>query len=135
MPPFLVAWDNRARMSLSSKSDLYRKLPSLDEFVRGPHLAPLIARDGRPAVTNAARVVLERLRHEISTGHLDSSAIDLALAGLVPAMEREIRISLGYALRPVINATGVILHTNLGRAPIARSAIEQIGHAAGRYSN
>ena len=135
MPPFLAAWDNRARMSLSSKSDLYRKLPSLDEFVRGPHLAPLIARDGRPAVTNAARVVLERLRHEISTGHLDSSAIDLALAGLVPAMEREIRISLGYALRPVINATGVILHTNLGRAPIARSAIEQIGHAAGRYSN
>jgi len=122
-------------MSLSSKSDLYRKLPSLDEFVRGPHLTPLIARDGRPAVTNAARVVLERLRHEISTGHLDSSAIDLALAGLVPAIEREIRISLGYSLRPVINATGVILHTNLGRAPIARSAIQQIANAAAGYSN
>jgi L-seryl-tRNA(Ser) seleniumtransferase len=122
-------------MSLSSKSDLYRKLPSLDEFVRGPHLAALIARDGRPAVTNAARVVLERLRHEISTGHLDSSAIDLALAGLVPAIEREIRISLGYSLRPVINATGVILHTNLGRAPIAPSAIEQIANTAAGYSN
>ncbi len=122
-------------MSLGSKSDLYRKLPSLDEFVRAPELAFLIARDGRPAVIHAARVVLERVRHEISAGHLDALAVDLALAGLVTAVEREIRISVGYSLRPVINGTGVILHTNLGRAPLSRAAIEQIARAAAGYSN
>lgn len=118
-----------------SKSDLYRKLPSVDEFVRGAQLQAAIARDGRAAVTAAARAVLERARLEIGRGGLDQDAIDLLVSGLADAVECELRTSIGYSLRPVINATGVILHTNLGRAPLARSAIENIAHTAAGYSN
>ena len=122
-------------MNPASKSDLYRLLPSVDEVMRGPQLEAAIAREGRPAVITAARTVLERVRAEIGRGDLDARAVDLLVLGLADAVDRELRASLGYSLRAVINATGVILHTNLGRAPLARSAIENIAHTAAGYSN
>jgi L-seryl-tRNA(Ser) seleniumtransferase len=128
-------WDNRALVNAISNPDLYRKLPSVDEIMRGPQLADAIGREGRAAVTAAARTVLERLRGGINTGHLDAQAVETALAGLAGAIERELRTWVGYSLRPVINATGVILHTNLGRAPLARNASENIEKTATGYSN
>jgi len=119
----------------ASKSDLYRKLPSVDEVLRDPDLADSVARDGRAAVTNAARKVLEALRQEIDSAPLSAEALDLALSGLATAIERELRRAVGYSLRPVINATGVILHTNLGRAPLAPAATENIQNTAAGYSN
>jgi L-seryl-tRNA(Ser) seleniumtransferase len=120
---------------VTSKADLYRKLPSVDELVRSPHLAALVSEEGQTAVIDAARMVLTRLRSEISAGRLAADAVNLALSGLPQAIERQLRESLGYSLRPVINATGVILHTNLGRAPLAGSALEHVREAASAYSN
>ena len=122
-------------MKAPSKSDLFRKLPSLDELLHQPELSSLVDREGHTAVADAARNVLTRLREEISAEHLDSGAVDLALAGLPRAVERQLQQSLRYSLRPVINATGVVLHTNLGRAPLASSAIEHIREIATSYSN
>jgi L-seryl-tRNA(Ser) seleniumtransferase len=119
----------------ASKSDLYRKLPSVDEVLRDPDLADSVARDGRAAVTNAARKVLEALRQEIDAAPLSAEGLDLALSGLARAIEGELRHTVGYSLRPVINATGVILHTNLGRAPLAPAVIENIQNTAAGYSN
>lgn len=118
-----------------TKSDLFRKLPSVDELLRDSSLRDLVSREGQPAVTDAARVVLSALREEISSDRMDSSALDLALTGIPGAVETQLRKSLSYALRPVINATGVILHTNLGRAPIAASALNHIAETAVKYSN
>ena len=81
------------------------------------------------------RVVLARLRQEITSGLLDENALELALSGLAGAVENQLRQALGYSLRPVINATGVILHTNLGRAPLGDAAIEHIRETAASYSN
>jgi len=75
------------------------------------------------------------MRREIASGLLTERALDLALAGIPDAVEQELRRALVYSLRPVINATGVILHTNLGRAPLAEAAIEHIGETAASYSN
>ena len=122
-------------MPTASNSALFRKLPSVDEVLRQPELQPLIASEGHTAVAESARVVLSRLRHEIAEGRLDQKALDLALPGLPEAVERELRNSLRYSLRSVINATGVILHTNLGRAPLARGAIDHIREAGTAYSN
>jgi L-seryl-tRNA(Ser) seleniumtransferase len=118
-----------------SKQALYRKLPSVDELVRSPGLAAWIANDGSVAVTDAARVVLAKLRREVASGHLDSAAVELAVSGIPEAIERHLRRSLSYSLCPVINATGVILHTNLGRAPLAATALEHIREIAASYSN
>src|SRR2546426_1225298 len=122
-------------MKAASKSDLYRKLPSVDELVHSPELVFLLSQAGQAPVTDAARAVLARLREEITAGRLDAEGVDLALSGIVPAIERALQQSLSYSLRTVINATGVILHTNLGRAPLPASALEHIREIAGNYSN
>jgi L-seryl-tRNA(Ser) seleniumtransferase len=118
-----------------SKSELFRKLPAVDELMRQTDVMLLVQREGHRAVTDGARAVLARLRQEISAGCLDSPALDVALGGLSEAVERQVHQNLSYSLRAVINATGVILHTNLGRAPLAQSAIDHIRETALNYSN
>src|SRR5690242_5490560 len=101
-------------MTTISKSDLYRLLPSVDELLHSPALKPLIELEGQPAVADAVRVVLAQLRTEISAGRLGSAdAVKVATAELGLAIERQLRSAMEFSLRPVINATGVILHTNL----------------------
>ena len=117
------------------QSDLFRKLPSVDDLLRDAAIAPLASTYGHEALTNASRAVLSRLRQEIASRLLDNTALQLALDGLFAAVETELRRALSYSLRPLINATGVILHTNLGRAPLSESAIDHIRETATRYSN
>ena len=122
-------------MNPQANANLYRKLPSVDELSRSPELVVLASKEGQAAVTDAARAVLASLRQEITVGRLDDNGIDLALSGLEEAVARQVRQALQYSLRPVINATGVILHTNLGRAPLALAALEHIREIGGAYSN
>jgi L-seryl-tRNA(Ser) seleniumtransferase len=75
------------------------------------------------------------LREQISSGLLDGAGLGLALEGLNGAVEAQLRTVLSSSLRPVINATGVILHTNLGRAPLAEHALAQVREAGLSYSN
>lgn len=107
----------------------------MDELLRRPELLALIERDGHSAVTSAAREVLGALREAIAAGSLDTSGIDIAIANINDVIERQLVQSLSYSLRPIINATGVILHTNLGRAPLSSAAIEHIRETATGYSN
>jgi L-seryl-tRNA(Ser) seleniumtransferase len=123
------------KMNKTSKSELFRELPSVDELVRAPGVAALAARHGAAAVTDAARAVLVRLREEIASGLLDEISLQLALSGIADAVEQQVRRAAQYSVRPVINATGVILHTNLGRAPLPEAAFEHIRETAGVYSN
>jgi len=116
-------------------SELFRKLPSVDDVMSASAVSSLAASYGRDAAVDAVRAVLARLRQEITSGLLDEDALELALSGLAGAVENQLRQALGYSLRPVINATGVILHTNLGRAPLGDAAIEHIRETAARYSN
>jgi L-seryl-tRNA(Ser) seleniumtransferase len=120
---------------MKGQADLYRELPAIDELLRRREIAPLIAEEGQSATADACRAVLARLRAEIAAGHLDSNKLNLALSGIHAAIHSQLRFSLAYSLRPVINATGVILHTNLARAPLSRSALEHIQEIAGVYSN
>jgi L-seryl-tRNA(Ser) seleniumtransferase len=86
-------------------------------------------------VTDAARVVVAQLRGEIASGLLDAPGLKLALGGMKGAIEAQLRKALGHSLRTLINATGVILHTNLGRAPLSDAVIEHIRETSASYSN
>ena len=100
-----------------------RGLPSVDTLLRSGGADDLIQRHGRPAAVAAIRIALNEARAagEVRTaGDLLARATDL--------------LGAGPSLRPVINATGVIVHTNLGRAPLAPAAIERIGDVAAGYS-
>jgi len=119
----------------AAKFGLYRKLPSVDDLLREQEIGTLASREGHTAVADAARAVLTRLRKEISDGHVNSAAVEVAIAGLADAVEIQLRKALSYSLHSVINATGVILHTNLGRAPLLPSALDHIRDTASSYSN
>src|SRR4051812_24846950 len=115
------------KVTTTSKSDLYRLLPSVDELLKSADLAELLAREGQPAVTESVRAVLASLRDEINSGTLGTQqAVKLAVGNLPQAVEQHLSRAMESSLKPVINATGVILHTNLGRAPLAESAIKRI---------
>ncbi len=126
-------------MSTANKSALFQKLPSTDELLRQPDMQALILREGHSAVAESIRAVLARLRqqigHELADGQLDEKSLDLALGGLSAAVERQLHQSLSYSLQSLVNATGVILHTNLGRAPLAAAAFDHIRATASAYSN
>ena len=94
-----------------------RDLPSVDELVRGTD---------DPLAVATARAVLERAREEIRSG-ADPGDLRERLAESLVAARRPV-------LRRVVNATGVLVHTNLGRAPLAEAALERVRDAAG-YSN
>jgi L-seryl-tRNA(Ser) seleniumtransferase len=126
--------DNR-NMKSTTNAELFRELPSVDELLHAPKIAALATAQGAAAVTDAARAVLARLRTEIADGLLDEAALRLALGGVSVAIEAQLGQALGYSLQPVINATGVILHTNLGRAPLAVAAFDHIHETAMHYSN
>ncbi|MGB7554205.1 MAG: L-seryl-tRNA(Sec) selenium transferase [Candidatus Korobacteraceae bacterium] len=115
--------------------DHFRLLPSIDELLRTPLLDALAQREGRTATIEAVRVTLEQLRTDIASGNLDEAQIKSRLDDLPRDVERRLHESLAYSLRPVINATGVILHTNLGRAPLSRAALEHVAEVSQGYSN
>jgi L-seryl-tRNA(Ser) seleniumtransferase len=78
---------------------------------------------------------LEELRQEIAANNLDEAQTKFAIEQLPSAVEDRLQSATAYTLRPVINATGVILHTNLGRAPLSQVALEHVTAIAQGYSN
>jgi len=110
---------------------LLRQIPAVDELLGRAALRTLEARVGRRLVVDATRKVLQGLRGRISSGQISSVSIEMLEEEIISATETSSELSL----RPVINASGVILHTNLGRAPLAREAIEHLAETATRYSN
>src|SRR2546427_660105 len=110
---------------------LLRQIPAVDELLARAALRELAARLGRRPVVDATRRVLESLRGRISSGDLSSVSVDVLENEIVAAAESSVEPSL----RAVVNATGVILHTNLGRAPLAPVAASRAAEIASRYSN
>jgi len=94
---------------------------SLDEFNSLP----------RPFLVEAIREILEDLRTEILAGRLSEVP---GAAGLLPGLAEKLRRRAVFSLRPVVNATGVVLHTNLGRAVLSREIAEQVALVAASYS-
>jgi L-seryl-tRNA(Ser) seleniumtransferase len=113
----------------SSRQAEYRKLPAVDALLRTPELALLVAEMDDAAVTAAARAALADARRAISAGRTAPTP-DL-WPQLVAQHLEEIAAP---SLRPVINATGVIIHTNLGRAPLSAAALAAVQRVAASYS-
>jgi len=110
---------------------LLRQIPAVDELLNRQSLRELEGRVGRRLVVEITRQVLQSLREEISTG----SVMRVSAEWLEEEILKEAETVTEPSLQPVINATGVILHTNLGRAPLAPEALAHLVQAAAGYSN
>ena len=116
-------------------ASLYRLLPSLDKVLQFPLLQEHLKTCSRNVAVSSARAVLGRIRTEISSGTADEVRVLRQVGELPSTIATEIRRNNAYSLRRVINATGVILHTNLGRAPLSRTALDHLWEVASEYSN
>jgi L-seryl-tRNA(Ser) seleniumtransferase len=131
----------RTKRAISAEqSEMLRQIPSVDELLAQPRLAALARRVDRNLVVEVARAVLEDLRARITGQAASAIRAEISPVACDPASLEE-RITamveriLASSLLPVINATGVILHTNLGRAPLPESVVEEFRRAATQYSN
>ena len=114
------------------RAALLRRIPAVDELLGLPALAELASRVNRDLVVDTARAFLERVRNDISRGSVSGPPEPQVIAAQIAG---EVARLLKPSLTAVINATGVILHTNLGRAPLAEAAIQHIRETAGQYTN
>lgn len=108
----------------------YRKLPAVDTLLRRSEIDLLTVQIGQAAVTTALRSALARAREQIAAG-----APAPTITQVVALVQQDVAEATQSSLRPVINATGVIIHTNLGRAPLSEAACAAIAEVARGYSN
>src|SRR5882724_4419444 len=127
--------DARAKRAVSNEqAELLRQIPSVDELLLQPRLAALSNRVDRSVVVEVARAVLADLRARIA-GDSNSTAVALSASSVEELITAAVERILSRSLQPVINATGVILHTNLGRAPLPETVVDEFRRTATQYSN
>jgi len=102
----------------SESFDIRRGLPPLDRLLNHPAVASLIPLYGRDQVRVQARRVIDDLRSRLAADPPAAAEVESAMAALPQRVAAAIETALGQPLRRVLNATGVFLHTNLGRAPL-----------------
>ena len=119
----------------SMRDELYRKLPSVNELIITSGFQLLVAKHGRERVLHAVRQALEQVRDEITAGTHSSETLERRLGSLAELVSAELESCPRYSLRRVINASGVVLHTNLGRAPLSEAALAHLVKVAADYSN
>lgn len=118
-----------------TQKDLLRSIPSVDNLLEEPAVLTLVQRSSRPFVVRLLRKVLSSFRQSLIAGVVKDSHTVSPLERLLAMLQSEFESSTNPQLIKVINATGVLLHTNFGRAPLGRKALERLACVAGSYSN
>ncbi len=110
-----------------------RNLPSVNELLESPVLKALVARVSHNVVVHRVRALLDDLRHEIQAARAEIRVP--SVSELAERIATRVLAADEPALRPVINATGILLHTGLGRAPLAEDALAAMVDAARGYAS
>lgn len=115
----------------SSPKQLLRNLPAVDQLLGAETASPILSEYGRPLVVDALRNVLNQTRQRLLTGEMPR---DMSPAAFIKQAKQILQAQFRPTLRPVINATGVIIHTNLGRALLSKAAQQAVQAAASQYN-
>lgn len=118
----------------NDKQKFLRRLPKVDEVLNWPEIKAFLERYPRELVLEGIRLGIERVRKDILAA-TDPEGAAAALEQIKKVVYRSVRQVSDYRLKPVVNATGVVLHTNLGRAPLAPEALGRIEAVSVGYSN
>ena len=113
---------------MSVNSQLLRKIPKVDELLRLPELSELSC--PHTILTESVRETIDRVRQQILSGEQPSLEAEQLCRQVLALVHKKTTMSL----RPVINATGIVLHTNLGRARLSDAAVEAIHSVAQDYN-
>jgi L-seryl-tRNA(Ser) seleniumtransferase len=118
---------------MGAPADLRRRLPSIEQILGDPKVRALEERFGRGPLLRHARGLVDEARARASAG--DEAGVDETLADVAGALLRRLEGSGAPSLVHVINATGVVIHTNLGRAPLSPEAAARVAEVASSYTN
>jgi L-seryl-tRNA(Ser) seleniumtransferase len=118
-----------------NKEILFRKIPSVDELLIAPGIRTLLSNTPRSLVVRATREVLDELRQSIRATAVTSEMPHLGMNAVTERIIQRVSVLKQPSLRHVINATGIIVHTNLGRSPLPKEAITKLASLAGCYCN
>lgn len=121
-------------MSEKKHSGVFRYLPPIDEVLRTATAQDLAEKFGTAFLTELARKTVENLREELRLNKVESEiSREILLAKVEDCLQIEAEKENRRGVKKVINATGVIIHTNLGRAPLAEKAIRAVVEESSRY--
>jgi len=115
------------------KKELLRSLPKIDEVLMDERISALMERIPRETVVDAVRDSVETIRADILAGKITEPS-EMKLDTIIDRINHTANKMDIKSLRPVINATGVVLHTNLGRANLSEKALAQVISVANNYS-
>ena len=135
MPPRPKTSSSSEKRGKQAPGALLRAIPAVDRLLLNPSIVQLTARFPREVVVDALRARLNALRRRVRAGKIESTEFDSELESLPSAVGASLESRFSPSLRKVINATGVILHTNLGRAPLPEILFERMREVAAGYSN
>jgi len=119
----------------NKQQNLLRCLPGIDRMTEAIKSDPCFTDMPKSVVIDAARRVVENLRKKILAGSAGVTEESLSLPVLLEKVKTRAVAAMSLNLRRLVNATGIIVHTNLGRSLLAEEAAENVGAAATRYSN
>ena len=119
----------------STQNSILQQLPSIDGILQRQQVQSLIEKYSRPLVLEEARRLVEELRSQALSDSLDEAGLAQIAASIPERLRERISTRLSPVLRKVINAYGVILHTNVGRAPISPAVARAMEELATSYSN
>lgn len=108
----------------------FRGIPSVDQVLSDPVIADLISKYGRALTVQTVRITLEALRQATHAGQ----KVDATMEDIQGSVKQSLQEQVKLGIRPVINASGVLIHTNLGRAPLSLEAITAMLSIAGSYN-
>ncbi|HSO60511.1 MAG TPA: L-seryl-tRNA(Sec) selenium transferase, partial [Desulfobacterales bacterium] len=114
---------------------LLRLLPAVDRVIDLAKTESGFERVPASVVVGAIRTVIEAQRRRIREGNGTLTEAELTDAAIMDRVKETVRLTMRPNLRRVVNATGIVVHTNLGRSPLARQAVENMVTVAAGYSN
>jgi len=118
-----------------TRARLLRQIPAVDELLRSPAISPFLARLSHSRAAEVIRRALAAYREKLLALPPEALPPEVEMGALETEMVRAFDAATRPALTRVINATGVVIHTNLGRSPLAAAAREKILLAATHYTN
>lgn len=114
--------------------NLFKLIPKVDEVIEKEEIKSLIKLNSRKIVVDSIREVLDDLRQEIKSG-IDEDILMNNIRNINSLVEESILNKKKHHLVKLINATGIVIHTNLGRSPLAKEAVDSLTSLASSYSN
>lgn len=117
------------------KRTLFKQIPSVDRLLKSPGLIKMASQYPRNLILKAVHEILQDIRNSVAKGCEFQDPSDLAVERVTERVQARLVMLARSSLRPVINATGVIVHTNLGRSLLAESVIRRLRLLGGGYSN